>query len=78
MNETWYFLDANNNKSNDDYWVCQRCFKNMIPAKQGQSFYPIIMHPTNPWFRRARPLEKADGFIGSDCFEIVKNKYGIQ
>ena len=74
---TWYFLDPNNNRKdpNNTIWFCARC-KHTVKEKKETGYQSIILHPINPWFRIAKPLEKSDGFIGDDCLKKVIDSFG--
>lgn len=71
----WYFLDPDNRKDNPAVGLfCTRCKRSIKSTQSYESFYPIIFHPTNPWFRIAGAFEKSEGLIGSKCFNEVKDQ----
>ena len=75
MSKVWYFLDPDNKKENPASGLfCFRCKRPIKNTQAIESFLPIILHPTMPWFRIAGAFEKPDGLIGDNCFNKVKDE----
>jgi len=74
----WYYLDPDNNKKSPVGLHCARCKRSIKSTQSFESFYPIILHPINPWYRIAKPFEKSTQLIGSNCHDKMIAEHGEQ